>query len=1074
MPCANPQCAKPMSMEYRCIGCQKPVHWFCAAGDKVVNEEKGHGAHYWCPPCDANKAQYHPSAIDGELCDVDASSLVTRGKNDDDVEELVDILPILFPRDGISDTIVSVCPSKLKPAFAAGATDQAPKYKSQTVATSNDSDKMSTKAGRGKNRSKSKSGGASPTSKRPTARTSKHSAPTARTSKHLATKKRKADSAVQTSAKRVRRKDSNPSLDASQDEFIGKLVGFYLDSPVGEELKKSFGKKWNNQAICHVLNDNHGHIIGTVMRVVNVGRSKKTYSPSEVNYEVAWEFTGLGETTVSGKHITAAVLIGCQVQSKRQPAVDSTEKCRKGRPARKVLLQRAVSSLNANFSDDEFVGIAPESDDEDGSNNEKVASSSDEEASPMDEDIVEWLTFGENECGQYDDTSETVQGNNNMVVDDSQTGPLLGLHWDTTAKVSNPPDIRRATKGCGVKPQYNYLFKTPIDSFFAVIPYIFWEIFCDEINRYAGAYLKKKNTRQICGYIWKPVSINELLTYFGILIFSMLYPQTGRRVRTAWKNQQVNAWTCHMGVGRFSQINSMLHFNNNDNTEGSARDSLHKIRPLLEILKKTYGRYASFGTEFSFDEATMACFSRYARGLLCFNPQKPTGKFHFKIYMLCCAITNLVVKVRIHTKDASDMNYSLEDLENEEVNKIDKLTSEMCSILEGSGSVVNMDNYYMSTTAAIHLKQKGVLCRGTIRANRKFLPKSVLFTPRECKEFPRGTTRMAVNVDNSLVALGWIDNKVVNFISTADTTDIASVERRVKNEKVEVPAPEVVKNYNKYMGGVDKHDKLRSTFALGKHHKFKKYYVKLMLFLMDIAMTNSWIYYKLENPDKCKKSESRADYFLSVAEHLVRPGFDWATKYKVTPAVVEQEFGQEHFPRGQNVDSLETNNMADMERAVTENKCEFVDFDSLPFDLKKRSKTCQICNYEMRKPKWKGVVMCLNHGVRLCSAVSAARCDSTLTLYQKNGNPVTDFSWTCSSKTSCWNKFHDYYYPKGLYSKKEINVSDATIKFGNVLYSSELYQKKYKALGIEVGKQNGQRKSCMAKINVQEHWDKNN
>jgi hypothetical protein len=253
---------------------------------------------------------------------------------------------------------------------------------------------------------------------------------------------------------------------------------------------------------------------------------------------------------------------------------------------------------------------------------------------------------------------------------------------------------------------------------------------------------------------------------------------------------------------------------------------------------------------------------------------------------------------------------------------------------------------------------------------------------------------------------------------------------------------------------VDKHDKLRSTVALGKHHKFKKYYVKLMLFLMDIAMTNSWIYYKLVNPDKCKKSESRADYFLSVAEHLVRPGFDWATKYKVTPAVVEQEFGQEHFPRGQNVDSLETNNMADMERAVTENKCEFVDFDSLPFDLKKRSKTCQICNYEMRKPKWKGVVMCLNHGVQLCSAISAARCDSTPTLYQKNGNPVTDFSWTCSSKTSCWNKFHDYYCPKGLYSKKEINVSDATIKFGNVLYSSELYQKKYKALGIEVGKQN--------------------
>jgi hypothetical protein len=34
------------------------------------------------------------------------------------------------------------------------------------------------------------------------------------------------------------------------------------------------------------------------------------------------------------------------------------------------------------------------------------------------------------------------------------------------------------------------------------------------------------------------------------------------------------------------------------------------------------------------------------------------------------------------------------------------------------------------------------------------------------------------------------------------------------------------------MGGVDKHDKLWTTFALGKSHKFKKFYVKLLLFFM--------------------------------------------------------------------------------------------------------------------------------------------------------------------------------------------------------------------------------------------------
>jgi hypothetical protein len=47
----------------------------------------------------------------------------------------------------------------------------------------------------------------------------------------------------------------------------------------------------------------------------------------------------------------------------------------------------------------------------------------------------------------------------------------------------------------------------------------------------------------------------------------------------AWKNQQNNSWTTHMGVGHFTQINSMLHFNNNDDKEGIAKDLLHKIHP---------------------------------------------------------------------------------------------------------------------------------------------------------------------------------------------------------------------------------------------------------------------------------------------------------------------------------------------------------------------------------------------------------------------------------------------------------------------------------------------------------------
>jgi hypothetical protein len=83
---------------------------------------------------------------------------------------------------------------------------------------------------------------------------------------------------------------------------------------------------------------------------------------------------------------------------------------------------------------------------------------------------------------------------------------------------------------------------------------------------------------------------------------------------------------------------------------------------------------------------------------------------------MCCVKTNLTHRIKIHTHDNSD-NYSSEVIANndeEEISKIDQLTLEMSRHLFNTGSVINMDNYYMSTTCALKLKENDVFCRGTI------------------------------------------------------------------------------------------------------------------------------------------------------------------------------------------------------------------------------------------------------------------------------------------------------------------------------------------------------------------------
>lgn len=128
---------------------------------------------------------------------------------------------------------------------------------------------------------------------------------------------------------------------------------------------------------------------------------------------------------------------------------------------------------------------------------------------------------------------------------------------------------------------------------------------------------------------------------------------------------------------------------------------------------------------------------------------------------------------------------------------------------------------------------------------------------------------------------------------------------------------------------------------------------------------------------------------------------------------------------------------------VSSEQCSSCSFDSFPFNINKKSRTRQICHYEMQHPRWKGVVMCTNHGICLCTNIVKARGISVPKLYKLDRTAVTEYSWTCSMDASCWMKFHEFYEPW------QINVSEK-IKSRCPVCTSDLYQKKYTALGIVV------------------------
>ena len=185
-----------------------------------------------------------------------------------------------------------------------------------------------------------------------------------------------------------------------------------------------------------------------------------------------------------------------------------------------------------------------------------------------------------------------------------------------------------------------------------------------------------------------------------------------------------------------------------------------------------------------------------------------------------------------------------------------------------------MDNYYTSPQVAVALAENEVYIRGTCRQNRAGFPTAVQYSPTEAAKVERGTHKMVSDEKHDIACYGWLDGNPVHFLTSADGTVTNEVSRRIGRCNKKVEDLICIKRYNHGMQEVDRHDQLRQTFSLVSRHGFKKYYMKIILGLMDMALVNAWIHYKLVNPEDCKKDTTRYDFMDSMAKALLMTDYD--------------------------------------------------------------------------------------------------------------------------------------------------------------------------------------------------------
>ena len=96
---------------------------------------------------------------------------------------------------------------------------------------------------------------------------------------------------------------------------------------------------------------------------------------------------------------------------------------------------------------------------------------------------------------------------------------------------------------------------------------------------------------------------------------------------------------------------------------------------------------------------------------------------------------------------------------------------------------------------------------------------------------------------NGVSQLKWIDKIPVHFLSNFhDASKISQANRRQKDGFLkEVTFPQIVVDYNDFMGCVDKADMLKSYYEINR--KSKKWWQRIFWHFVDVTLVNSFIIY---------------------------------------------------------------------------------------------------------------------------------------------------------------------------------------------------------------------------------------
>lgn len=263
----------------------------------------------------------------------------------------------------------------------------------------------------------------------------------------------------------------------------------------------------------------------------------------------------------------------------------------------------------------------------------------------------------------------------------------------------------------------------------------------------------------------------------------------------------------------------------------------YKIQPLVDLIIANFRKIYTPDAVVVVDESIVPF-----QGRLFFRQYIPTKahKYGLKIYKLC-------------TSEGYTWSYLIYSGESEKLFNLDvsgSIVVKLSDDLLDEGRLIITDNFYTSIPLAMYMKSRGTDLCGTIRTNRKGLPKDVM-----AAELKQG--EIAAQQKGNITVLKWKDRRNVHMLSTCHNHDVAITPGR--NSK---PKPLMILDYNKGKKGIDLSDQLASYYT--PIRKTIIWYKKIAADLLCISIINSVLIYNEFREDSNKLS------ILSGQEQIVK------------------------------------------------------------------------------------------------------------------------------------------------------------------------------------------------------------